>query len=266
VEDGAKGDGKSGDDTADHADRGARAAGWTRARARALDELVIGTFGIPGIVLMEHAGRSVAEAIQRDECDALARAPGPEACVVFCGGGNNGGDGFVIARWLDDALVRVACVCTASADDTRGDARLAREAAERAGIRLHAATTEDELGVLRARWTRSPPRVIVDALLGTGFVASASGRGLRADMARAIACVNGIGALPLVRTWAVDLPSGLDCDSGEPADPTVRADVTATFVAPKQGFACSPARPFLGRVLVLPIGAPRAAVERVSAP
>jgi NAD(P)H-hydrate epimerase len=231
-------------------------SGFTRAQMRALDRLVIEQFGIPGIVLMEHAGRSVAQAILLQESTRLSRAEG--ACVVFCGGGNNGGDGFVIARWLDDARVSVVCCCTALERDTRGDARLARESAARAGIVLLDASTESLLESLRARFVAHPPRIVVDALLGTGF----EGR-LRPEMARAIEAVNTIGADESVRTWAVDLPSGLDCDTGIPAEPTVRADVTATFVGAKVGFARSQAQAVLGRVEILSIGAPRAAVERV---
>ncbi len=207
---------------------------------------------------MEHAGRSVAQAILEDE---FAQAEsGNLTCVLFCGGGNNGGDGFVIARWLDDAGVRVECICTSRAADTRGDARIARDVAERSGIMLHDASTSAALEKLRARFVAEPPRVVVDALLGTGFQGS-----LRPDMARAIAAVNSIGARENVRTWAVDLPSGLDCDLGTCADPTVRADVTATFVASKLGFAREGAANVLGVVRVLPIGVPCALIDRVRA-
>jgi NAD(P)H-hydrate epimerase len=229
--------------------------GWTRAQCRALDRLVIEEYGIPGIVLMEHAGRSVAEAMLAEESSAKSR--GGSTCFVFCGGGNNGGDGFVIARWLDDAGIGVACISTADEASTRGDARLARDACRRAGVTLHDASTRDRLDAVRALLVASPPRIVVDALLGTGF----EGR-VREDVARAIRCVNELrerGA----RTWSVDLPSGLDCDSGALADPSVQADVTATFVARKRGFSAPDAQKRLGRVLVLPIGAPRAAVERI---
>jgi NAD(P)H-hydrate epimerase len=230
----------------------------TRAQSREIDRVAIEELGIPGIVLMEHAGRSVAQAILAEERAHLDA--GNSTCAVFCGGGNNGGDGFVIARWLDDAGVRVECVCTASTEDTRGDARIARDVATRCGIPLHDGATSDALDAWRERFTADPPRIVVDALLGTGFQGA-----LRADMARAIGAVNAIGSRDGVRTWAVDLPSGLDGDLGTRADPTVRADVTATFVAPKVGFAHAEARSVLGRVLVLPIGVPRAWIERVRA-
>jgi NAD(P)H-hydrate epimerase len=102
--------------------------------------------------------------------------------------------------------------------------------------------------------------VFVDALLGTGFHGA-----LEPHAAAAVAAVNELRAATGSRTVAVDLPSGLDCDSGALADPTIRADVTATFVAEKQGFAHAGARAVLGRVVVLPIGLPRGLLERVVA-
>lgn len=231
-------------------------AAFTRAQMRALDRLAIEEYGIAGIVLMEHAGRSVAQALLDHESSRLASASG--TCAIFCGGGNNGGDGFVIARWLDDARVRVACCCTAREQDTRGDALLARIACARAGVTLLDASSSAALDLLRARFAADPPRVVVDALLGTGFEGA-----LRPEMARTIDFVDALRTHGGARTWAVDLPSGLDADTGLPAEPTVRADVTATFVGAKVGFSRPEAEPFVGRVEVLSIGVPRAAVERV---
>lgn len=223
----------------------------TREEARAIDRAALEEYGIPTLVLMEHAGRSAAELV-RDVADA-------RTVTVVAGGGNNGGDGFVIARFLGAFGVDVECLCCAPLDATHGDARIERDVALRSGVRLLDASTRAEWDVQRARLLRaSGPRVFVDALLGTGFEGA-----LKPLAAHAIATVNELRAALGAQTVAIDLPSGLDCDTGVLADPTIQADVTATFVAEKRGFDTAAARAVLGRVVVLPIGLPRGVLERV---
>src|SRR5262249_34577808 len=106
---------------------------------------------------------------------------------------------------------------------------------------------ENQLAEHLQRLAASP--LIVDALLGTGFSGTP-----RPPLDRIIRAINGANATVV----AVDLPSGLDCDSGEPANPTIRASVTITFVAPKRGFANPQAAEWLGRPAVVDIGVPRA--------
>ena len=225
----------------------------SRDRARAVDRAAAELCGLPTLVLMEHAGRSAAELVARL---VVERRPGARV-RIFCGGGNNGGDGFVVARFLDAAGLAVECVCVATLEATSGDARSEREIAARCGLALLDGSSPERLLALHAAALCGPgPLVLVDALLGTGF----SGP-LKPHVAAAIAQLNDLRTRRDALTVALDLPSGLDCDDGTLADPTVSADVTATFVAEKLGFASAAARCVLGQVVVLGIGAPRAALE-----
>lgn len=226
----------------------------TRDEARAIDALALDEYGIPSLVLMEHAGRSAAELVL-----ALARGAGePKAVTVFCGGGNNGGDGFVVARFLDALAIDVECVCIAALEATRGDAGIERRIASRAKIEMRDAVSTLQLEAQRERLLGDPRgRIFVDALLGTGFQGV-----LKPHLALAIGVVNELRAKKQgAVVVSLDLPSGLDCDTGELAEPTVRADFTATFVAEKRGFAATRAASVLGRVVVLDIGLPRRLLE-----
>jgi NAD(P)H-hydrate epimerase len=215
----------------------------SRDQVRELDLRAIEEFGVPGIVLMENAGRGVAELMLRLGC----RGP----VVICCGKGNNGGDGFVIARHLDLAGVLVRLLLFARPEDLTGDAATAYTIASRSGLPLtvHAEKTLDVEAVRReisaAEW-------VVDALFGTGL----SGP-LRAPFDQVVGVMDASPA----RVLAVDIPSGLDCDTGRPLGPAVRAHDTATFVALKEGFADPAARPWLGAVHIIGIGAPRQLVE-----
>jgi len=212
----------------------------TRAEVREIDRRAIEEYGLPGIVLMENAGRGAAELLH-------GIAPGAAVAVV-CGKGNNAGDGFVIARHLENLGHQVRLLLAGEPAELRGDAAIAWRVAETAGIlaqRLAAATpAEWERALANADW-------IVDTLLGTG--ASGAPRG---GIATAIEAVNAAGRRG-ARVLAVDLPSGLDCDTGTAAGACVRADVTATFVAPKVGFDATAAKPLIGELHVVGIGVPR---------
>jgi len=213
----------------------------TRAEVREIDRRAIEEYGLPGIVLMENAGRGAAELLH-------GIAPGATV-VIVCGKGNNAGDGFVIARHLENLGHEVRLLLAGEPAELRGDAAIAWRVAETAGIlaqRLASATpAEWEQALANADW-------IVDALLGTG--ASGAPRGA---IATAIDAVNAAGRRG-ARVLAVDLPSGLDCDTGTAAGACVRAAVTVTFVAPKVGFAAVAAKPLIGELHVVGIGAPRA--------
>lgn len=219
----------------------------TRAEVREVDRLAIEEYGLPGVVLMENAGANAARMLH-----GLGVA-GPVA--ITCGRGNNGGDGFVIARHLEllghDVRLLLACPLSGY----RGDAAVNAEVARRAALKivdLAAGTAGDWTEALRgAGW-------IVDALLGTGATGAP-----RDTVATAISAINqarreGRG----VRVLAVDVPSGLDCDTGDRPGECVQADITATFVAPKAGFDAAGAREFAGDVHVLEIGAPAAVLTR----
>jgi len=213
----------------------------SRTAVREIDRRAIEEFGLPGIALMENAGRGAAERINE--------AVPTGSAVILCGKGNNGGDGYVIARHLELLGWQVAVLTAVPLTALSGDAAINAEVAKRSGIAITCLADAEQ-----AQWREAigEPTVLVDALLGTG--ASGAPRGA---IATAIEAINEIrSANEACMVCAIDLPSGLDCDSGQAAGACVRADLTITFVAPKLGFQEPTAAPFLGRVEVVGIGAP----------
>ncbi len=215
---------------------------------RELDRRAIDELGIPGAVLMENAGRGAAEQLLSfvRECRSIA-AP---RTLIVCGGGNNGGDGYVVARHLHAAGVRVELASSVVGTALRGDARIMRLVVERMRLPLRDLASASELGDLE-RFD-----VVVDALLGTGFEGELAGPLL--EWVRAI----NAATKPIV--VALDLPSGLDCDRGIASPEAVRAHLTTTFAAPKTGFANASARAHLGRVVLCSIGVPPELVADVA--
>jgi NAD(P)H-hydrate epimerase len=211
----------------------------TREQCRALDRHAMEVIGVPGVVLMENAGHNMADWV------LAQRLEGP--VVVCCGRGNNGGDGFVIARHLDNACVAVRVLLFARPEDVTGDAAVNWRLLAHTGAEVLALPDPDDEALRRelagAAW-------VVDALVGTGQQGP-----LRPPLDRVAAAINGAGA----RVVAVDIPSGLDCDTGEPQGTTVKADDTLTVAALKKGFAAPAAEPFLGRVQIVDMGLPRKA-------
>ena len=204
---------------------------YTAEEMRAVDAAAIGTLGIPGAVLMERAGLAAAQEIMR-------LADGPGRAAVVCGAGNNGGDGFVVARHLHTAGWEVECLLAGDARKLPPDARLNHDVARNLGIPLAD-------GVRRGRLTRAD--VVVDALLGTGF------RGApRGAVGKAIEAMRG----PLGAIVALDVPSGVDGSTGVVAGAAVAADVTICFHGRKLGTAIEPGRSASGRVVVADIGIP----------
>ena len=210
----------------------------TRDQVRSIDRRAIDEFGMSGLVLMENAGRGCVEVLASLGCH------GPVAIV--CGKGNNAGDGFVMARHLDLRGIGVRVLMLGPPRELRGDAAANYGIAAKAGIPLVDLLGPD--GPARLASELSGVEWIVDALLGTGAAGPP-----RPPWDEVIRTLNRQRA----RKLAVDLPSGLDCDTGIPADPTFRADHTCTFVARKIGFDTPAAAEFLGTVHVVDIGAPR---------
>ncbi|MFM8435137.1 MAG: NAD(P)H-hydrate epimerase [Planctomycetia bacterium] len=212
----------------------------TRAEVREVDRRAIEEFGLPGIVLMENAGRNAALLLHE-------RAPAARVAIV-CGKGNNAGDGFVIARHLVNLGHDVRLLLACDPAEYHGDAAINWHVVETMAMgadRLANAPQEAwERALAGADW-------IVDALLGTGATGAPRGA-----IATAIKAVNAVAARDHVAVFAVDLPSGLDCDTGAAPGPCIRATLTGTFVAPKVGFDRSGAAAWLGEVRVLDIGAP----------
>jgi len=209
----------------------------TRDEVRDVDRRAIEEYGLPGVVLMENAGRGCAELV-----DA-----GP--VVICCGKGNNGGDGYVIARHLDNRGIAVEIISVCPVEELKGDARINADVAVKAGLKITVASDARDWEAVEDR-VRSA-KWIVDSLLGTGFTGT-----LREPYLTAIRTVNS-SSVSGRKVLAVDVPSGLDVDTGLPASECIKADVTATFVAIKPGFLQPTARPFLGQVKVVEIGVPR---------
>jgi NAD(P)H-hydrate epimerase len=207
----------------------------TRAQVRAFDKHAIEQLGIPSVVLMENAGRGVAQVLH-----ALG-IHGP--VVIACGKGNNGGDGLVIARHLANAGCDVSVLLFARPDELSPDAAIQWNIVQK--MRLPAQIASQSLDEAALATTFAKAEWIVDALFGTGLTGP-----VRSPFDRVIASINGSPA----RVLAVDIPSGLDADTGEPLGPTIRAEHTVTFVAPKLGFRNPAAAAFTGRVHVADIG------------
>lgn len=211
----------------------------TAAEMREADRRTIQEIGLPGAVLMENAGAAVAAVV-------LERFPQAWRPVVLCGRGNNGGDGFVIARRLRERQPKVLLLGRRS--EVKGDARIHLGVYERSGGSL--IEVPDENAWADARPVLLGADLIIDAMLGTGLASEPTG-----VVARAIADLASaeVARIPIV---AVDLPSGLRSDSGEAAWPTVRATVTVAFAAPKHGLVLPPACDRVGELKIADIGIP----------
>ena len=216
----------------------------SREQSRNVDKIAIEEYGLSGLVLMENAGRACA--------DTLCQLGIPGPVVICCGKGNNAGDGFVLARHLDLRRCQVRVMMWCDPSQLSGDAAANFRIIEKSEIPYFAWQATSDWDWLAqqlegAAW-------IVDALLGTG----ARGQP-RSPFDRVIRLLNATDALRL----AVDIPSGLDCDTGEPAPSTFRAHHTCTFVAKKKGFRSTAAQGYLGDVHVLDIGAPRRLLDKL---
>ena len=223
----------------------------TREQVRAVDLQAIGDYSLPGIVLMENAGRNAAHLLHA--LASVGTFPAPWRVTIACGRGNNGGDGFVMARHLENLGAEIKILLASDPAAYRGDAAVNHAVAVRAGIAINplesAPVSEWSAALAGSDW-------IVDALLGTG--SSGAPRGAVATAIRAINLArHPHGHSPPRKIFAVDIPSGLDCDTGLAAGECLRADVTATFVARKIGFDAPGAAAFTGAVHVLDIGVPR---------
>lgn len=213
----------------------------TCGQIRALDALAIEHYGIPGVVLMENAGRGAAEFIYGELAD-----PAADRVLILCGPGNNGGDGFVIARHLRNANVNVDVVLAALPEKSCGDAGTNLKILDRMGFDFLRGF--EPVGLAAAKLATHKAAIIVDALLGTG--SSGSPRGVMATL------IETANAALRARRIAIDIPSGLDADTGAVHEPCFRADATVTMAAAKVGFDSAQAREVVGRVVVVSIGSP----------
>jgi hydroxyethylthiazole kinase-like uncharacterized protein yjeF len=230
----------------------------TAAEMREVDRLTTARFTVPGLQLMEAAGRSVAEEFLENYGHRNADPPGRIA--ILCGKGNNGGDGFVVARHLKEEAAEVSVYLFATPQELQGDALKNFERWRNVGGAVLTIQNEND-------WEKCWPKVgtaevIIDALLGTGVRGPVTGL-----LARVIEDVNRLsGNATLPRPgWivAVDTPSGLPSDGEVTEGPVLRAHLTVTFTAPKIGQLVSKQAPSCGHLLVREIGSPSALIEEV---
>ena len=218
----------------------------TAKEMKALDVQAQNDYAMPGILLMDNAAQAVAEAVH----EALTALEG-ERVVIFCGGGNNGGDGLGAARWLQSYGVSVrAFVVGAALDAVQGDAALELAMFTKAGGRVEALGTEDDW--VLAELAASKADVLVDALLGTGFHGELEG-----DVLRACELLNKSEKYIL----AVDIPTGVNADNGAVCEQAVRAEHTVTMALVKTGLLLYPGREYCGDIELADISMPVKLVE-----
>ena len=224
---------------------------WDADFARAVDHSSTESIGIPSRVLMEMAGRGVADAILDLDVDAADGTP----IIVLAGPGNNGGDALVAARWLAEAGCEVHTYLVSETTDAKlsplADAQL--KCLRAAGY----AVENYRRGAL-GRFKRAEP-IIVDGVLGLGISRSLDPKGL------IFAALAEAATLGNRTTIAVDIPSGLDANNGAMQQIPLRADLTVTFGGKKIAHVIAPARDACGEVMVIDIGFPSAAVSSVAA-
>lgn len=203
-----------------------------------IDRRAIEEWGLNGLVLMENAGRAVVDSITEE-----LGSPAGRRFTVVCGKGNNGGDGFVVARHLANRGAEVTCLLLGKIAELRGDARTNAEILSRSGLAIHEMSDAEALDR-----TLTPAPVIIDAIFGTGL--SSAPRGI---FARAIDTINRSGAYIV----SIDCPSGVDTDTGQVFAPAITADLTVTMCLPKYGLILYPGKLHTGKLRIADIGIPR---------
>jgi NAD(P)H-hydrate epimerase len=220
------------------------------AQMREADRRTIEEIGIPSLVLMENAGRQVVAAIESVHSDLAERR-----VAVLCGRGNNGGDGFVVARTLLQRGVPVSVFLIGRVADVRGDARTNLEILGRLGLAVvEIADSQDwELHASEVR----DCTLVIDAIFGTGLNAPLSG------LLETVAADLNASTVPVV---AIDLPSGLSADSHEPIGEAIEAEMTVTLAAPKLSLVLPPAETRAGDIVIADIGIPNEVIESLDGP
>lgn len=206
----------------------------SRDEARKIDQRAINDFGIPGIVLMENAGRSVS--------DYLLSLKPQGKVVICCGKGNNAGDGFVIARHLYNHRIPTHVILFANEQELKGDAKINYNIIKKLFLPI---TVIDEKNTQPFVNLLDEAEWIVDAIFGTGLQGN-----VKPPYNHIIQIINESNK----KVLAVDTPSGLDCDTGEPLGHAVKATCTVTFFGYKKGFINPKASEFIGDIFIGDIG------------
>jgi NAD(P)H-hydrate epimerase len=235
----------------------------TAEEMRAIDAQTIENIGIPGIVLMENAGKAVTQVVKeilgkeakgqggkRKGHESLARRQESKRVAIFVGRGNNGGDGLVIARYLTLSGFDVTIYLLSEAGRFTGDALTNLQIAQNLQFKIKLLLSQEQLSAYRAEIQSSD--VIVDSIFGTGLKGAV--RGFAAEV---IEFINSTGK-PIV---AVDLPSGLDADTGQSEGVCVHATHTVTMGLPKRGLLLYPGADFTGKLTVADIGFPQSVID-----
>jgi NAD(P)H-hydrate epimerase len=217
---------------------------------READRRTIDDIGIPAIVLMENAGRQAVAAMEAAFDDLPTSHVG-----VLCGRGNNGGDGFVVARTLVQRGVETSVFLLGGVADVRGDARTNLEVLGRIGLTVVEITNAQEWELHFSEISRCD--LLVDAILGTGFHGQLNGL-----LETVVADVNGLG-VPVV---AIDLPTGVSADTADVAGEAIEASMTVTLAAPKIPLILPPADTHSGDLVIADIGIPLPLLDDVEGP
>ena len=212
----------------------------TRDQVRNFDSYAINKLGIPGTVLMENAGRSCAQLILQK----LKGLENPKV-AIFCGTGNNGGDGYVIARHLFNNGVEVSVVICGDETKITGDAKIHLDIIKKKHLKIETLNLNSDNIAENVNSLSSKASLLVDGLFGTGLKGK-----LREEYITLINAINS-QKMPII---AIDIPSGLDCDLGQPLPTAIKAQTTVSFVAAKKGFLCSESDKYTGQIYIASIG------------
>lgn len=213
----------------------------TREQMREMDRMTIEEMGLPGVVLMENAGRGAA-GVAAD----MLKGQKSKSIMVMCGRGNNGGDGYVVARYMLNWGHRVRVCALCPIDEVEGDARTQMDVLLAMHADVRPVVDHTELAAAARRFSHT--HLVVDAMFGIGLSGEVHG-----IFVEAIDVVNA-GSVPVL---SLDVPSGLEADTGKPLGTAVEADRTVTFHAPKVGFRQKGASKYVGKVVVVDIGIPK---------
>jgi NAD(P)H-hydrate epimerase len=212
----------------------------TSKQMKEIDSRAIEDIGILGPILMENAGLQILKHL-KEKFPSINK----EKIVIVAGKGNNGGDGFVVARHLHNSGAEPLVLLLASKEEVKGDAAVNLRIAERSGVKITEVRSSKDWQVQKKNIFESS--VLIDAIFGTGLDKPAQGL-----YARVIEDMNRSNAYRL----AVDIPSGLSSDSSRIIGPCVKADSTVTMAAPKIAHIFPPAEEFIGELVVADIGVP----------
>ena len=217
-----------------------------RDEIREIDRKAIEEYEIPGIILMENAGRNVVEEILK-----ILPEPDKAKVVIFCGKGNNGGDGFVIARHLYNKGVNVSVYLLSRISNVLADGDASTNLKILLNMNLKIKELE-EVDIEKIGKKLQGCNIIVDAIFGTGL------SGEVREPARSLIMKINETNIPVV---SVDIPSGLDCNEGVVLGAAVKATKTVTFVAAKAGFFKECGREYTGELIVSDISVPKELIE-----